>query len=932
MYLRYNSIAFWSVGLIAAIIMPTACDSNLQHALDMAGDNRAEMERVLEYFKYDSDPLKYEAAKYLIENMPYHFSYYGEAIERYDSIYSIMAEYPVQKRDSVFATLVSGIDFSGCKAIPDIQSLDADYLINLIDDACEAWENNPWSKEYDKSYFFDYVLPYRVTYERPSDWRTTVSKEYPYLKLAYTVSRRGPKIEAEDGLLHGCRVETLFGASNEKVAVLDSGTYVTFKLSSPLSSKKLLRLTYSSESRHPEIGVTLNGDYIGKYRLDPTVTMQSLRDSKAMIEANLLADENIITISCSKGTIAIDKILLSSLEPYQTHASDDYTDYLYRIKNEGSGNYVTFDTLRESLLNLAKLKPMYDRTDSCSMLRLDFKGECCWSVSSFKRDSIDLCLESRYCSTEENAPVSQYHWLNGAHQKWIFIPVGNGLYRIMGKDNGLFLESVKDENGNEIMIQTQYAGRKNQKWRMEKCGVNPAPNPRYRFGSVPAAAMKVFDYTPQFEWMEYKGSIPPKTSSLIEGKTGNCLNESTFAVSLCRHVGIPVAVDFTPNYANRSQGHSWSVLINPDGTSTLFHMGFAPGDSVYFVKNFIRPKVFRHNFRLNRVIMETLRHENEIPRLFRNADFIDVTEEYGPVTDVTRSVPNDVDGKVAYICVFDNKEWVPVHYGMIKYDKVTFRSMGRNVVYIAATYRDGKIVPFGNPFLVDVDGDVRDIASDETKYGDMTLLRKYPFMSYKDEVNRRLNKGEFQASDNAAFSNAVVLYTHTGLTDGNWYDILTDNKEKHLFARYVGPAGSYCNINEIEFISPEGKKIIGEIIGTQGKFGKEREKVFDGDILTGFEGNSMDGHWVGLKFRKPETIGRIRYIPRNDGNGIEVGDEYELFYWNENRWKSLGRKKAEENYLNFENVPSGELYLLRDLTKGKEERIFTYEDGKQIWW
>ena len=31
-------------------------------------------------------------------------------------------------------------------------------------------------------------------------------------------------------------------------------------------------------------------------------------------------------------------------------------------------------------------------------------------------------------------------------------------------------------------------------------------------------------------------------------------------------------------------------------------------------------------------------------------------------------------------------------------------------------------------------------------------------------------------------------------------------------------------------------------------------------------------------------------------------------------------------------MPRGALYWLRDLSKGKEERIFSYEDGKQVWW
>ena len=61
-----------------------------------------------------------------------------------------------------------------------------------------------------------------------------------------------------------------------------------------------------------------------------------------------------------------------------------------------------------------------------------------------------------------------------------------------------------------------------------------------------------------------------------------------------------------------------------------------------------------------------------------------------------------------------------------------------------------------------------------------------------------------------------------------------------------------------------------------------------------------------------------------------MGDVYELFYFDYG-WKSLGIKKAEKNTLVFA-APRNSLMLLRDITKGKEERIFKYEGGKQIFW
>ena len=68
-----------------------------------------------------------------------------------------------------------------------------------------------------------------------------------------------------------------------------------------------------------------------------------------------------------------------------------------------------------------------------------------------------------------------------------------------------------------------------------------------------------------------------------------------------------------------------------------------------------------------------------------------------------------------------------------------------------------------------------------------------------------------------------------------------------------------------------------------------------------------------------------------DGNSVEIGDEYELFYWN-GKWVSMGKQRAKNVSVKYKGVPQNALYLLRDLTKGTEERIFTIENGKQVWW
>lgn len=91
--------------------------------------------------------------------------------------------------------------------------------------------------------------------------------------------------------------------------------------------------------------------------------------------------------------------------------------------------------------------------------------------------------------------------------------------------------------------------------------------------------------------------------------------------------------------------------------------------------------------------------------------------------------------------------------------------------------------------------------------------------------------------------------------------------------------------------------------------------------------------WGLLDLGRVVSVSKLVYLPRNDDNFIKEGELYELFYW-DREWKSLGRQVGSRQlqYLEYDNVPDNALLLLRNLTKGKEERIFTYEDGKQVWW
>ncbi len=657
-----------------------SCDRIPEQALQQAGENRAEMEKVLAHFKDDPDPLKYRAAKFLIENMPYHYTYEGDAVEAYDSAYLQMADEPLPDRNQFFKERTDSIRFTDKRFAIDIQSVKADYLIRAIDEACDTWRSSSWQDDYDEDLFFNYVLPYRILNEPLSDWRAAIAKEHPYLTEPVVWSKRGEQLEAEDAEVAGKVAETE-SASEGKMVMLDhEGAKVTYTYTVPTVTRKVLYLRYTATARRARIALTLNGKPVTTAPLHPANSLKNFLTSRSATLVTLQKGTNTLTFAYAGDTIGLDYLQVTASEPFDPTQAEDYSNDYCQISNKHTGRYLTIGLHPDTLPCVAALKRQI-QGDSTQLLRLDYKGYACWGISVFEPDS-DFCVETEYCSIEHNASVGLYHTLNGSNQKWAFLPAGDGYYRLMNKDSGLFLEA-KPCGAADTLAQNPYTGKDNQLWKIERRGKNPAANTLFRKGSALSEALRLFDITGQYEWIGYESPLPPRATSLLSGKTGNCRDEADYTVYLCRSLGIPAAVDFTPHWGNRSNSHAWSVVVLPDGKATPFYMGCAPADTVHYYHSYKKPKVFRHRFQLNERYARDLKNEDEVPDLFNAPKFTDVTDEYYETTDVTRDVPSEyADKRIAYICVFDNRNWVPVFYGNIRDGKVTFTSMGRNIVYI----------------------------------------------------------------------------------------------------------------------------------------------------------------------------------------------------------------------------------------------------------
>ena len=619
------------LSFFCVVLLCWSCNSDLEKSLKLAGENRPELEKVMAHFEDDADPLKHEAAELHIENMGSH-------------CYS--PDSGMSKMDMVF----------------DAKVMKADYLIKVITDACDAWNRSSWRNDYDKSIFFEYVLPYRLAQEPISDWREMLRQEYPLLKNDVVLSLRGTQYEAEDGLLAGCEAKAYEGASKGKAEMMFPETSsVSYMVASERSTQKRLMMRYASVARDPSVAVRVNDSVINTIHLAPTRDMESFSEKWSNFALPFNNGKNVISLVSASDTLCLDYIQLGAVEPFKRRdlAVYKFSDIYYSIENFETRQYLSFDPASYSKYQAIGLKP-YSDSDSTQLLRVDYAGYALWNVDGYKKDLAGL------------RPFGQ----------WVFFPLGIDLYRIMDKQTGLFLDTEKDaKTGREFLVRKPFSKSWTQEWVLHRRDKNPYADQSYKVGSAKAEAKRVFDM--------------------------KCADES-FSVLLCRYLGIPATYDFTPYWKNSSKGYSWGVFVNSEAKATPFYNMNSSSNAGRDDHLIHRPKVFRYRYSINKDMVKDFSSETSVPSLFINPHYTDVTSEYGKTTDVERSVSSRYNDRVVYICVLDHRTWVPVYYGKTADGRVTFKAMGRDFVYMTGIWEKGRIKPIGEPFWLTNDGRIVD--------------------------------------------------------------------------------------------------------------------------------------------------------------------------------------------------------------------------------
>lgn len=433
----------------------------------------------------------------------------------------------------------------------------------------------------------------------------------------------------------------------------------------------------------------------------------------------------------------------------------------------------------------------------------------------------------------------------------------------------------------------------------------------------------------------WKYPIALPISKMEKGHHSACRHATTFYASVMRACGLPVAIDYVKAWGNRSMGHEWNVLLLDNGK--IYPFDAFNGKRLEFT--YKPAKIFRRKFSLTSGNMPSLK---DVPSYLTLKDELDVTEQYGDVYDISIPClyPWDGNGKKQYavICVFDNAAWKPVYWGKIKNGQIVFRHMMGDVCYMAGYYTQGKIIPANEPFILKKDGRIEYLKINKNARLSMILKRKYPRFPRMELFATHIRRGKVRGADNRQFQNSTLLFDIMG-TPSDIVDSLVKIEQRFRYLQVEPAIYRTGDLAEIEFYGKKNlhepeQKLLGQVFGFPEvpiNNGHPYLHAMDGDYETYYSKEKDEKGYVALDLGSSYYITRVRFCPRSDANFIIPDHEYELCYW-DNQWKSVGCKVASGLTVTFENVPSNTFYILHNLTKGREERIFTYENGEQVWW
>ncbi len=435
------------------------------------------------------------------------------------------------------------------------------------------------------------------------------------------------------------------------------------------------------------------------------------------------------------------------------------------------------------------------------------------------------------------------------------------------------------------------------------------------------ACSKVNDILPRFRMDKDFSNM--NYSQLMATTRGMCDSQAALAAFVMRGLGIPVTIDFTPQWKIHPTGHTWNSVSDSIGQHISFMGGETNPHNKHQGNTLQKAKAYRKTFQNQRIVEAD---KKDIPFLFQD-NIIDISSEHDNMTNVVLPIKrySEIQTEYVFLTMFYDFEWRMTGCTKLDSDSIRFQHIGKDILYLPVYYINESQIPASDPFYIDSNGKINILPSNSPD-----SLMAFSAITPENDTNWnwRMVKGVFETGDDPNFSNVKII--HTISTSPKLYNKIS-LKQSHLcrFIRYRAPIGN-CNVSEIAFYDDSGKELKGVHIGSPGSYnnlGDSGDKAFDGNISTFYDAVDTENSWTGLDFGEYKRISTIHYSPRLLGVGIYNDNEYELFRWTVDGWKSIEKKKATGQTIEF-NTPHNSLLYLNNNTLNKRGKVFFINENE----
>lgn len=169
---RHSIIRFCVI--VVGALLGTSCrdQQDIHQTFRIAGKNRAELIKVLDYYEMKGNEEELFAADYLIRSLSWHSSYCGDINHYREMMDTLIPLMTSAKRYNQYMGIITDSLKNHFVLMNDAEVVSSDFLINNIDEAFNLWKTGRWARHLSIEEFCEYLLPYKVAEHQPlEEWR-----------------------------------------------------------------------------------------------------------------------------------------------------------------------------------------------------------------------------------------------------------------------------------------------------------------------------------------------------------------------------------------------------------------------------------------------------------------------------------------------------------------------------------------------------------------------------------------------------------------------------------------------------------------------------------------------------------------------------------------------------------------------------------------